>query len=413
MECIPDFIYFKDTRSRFIRCSRALLRRFGVASNTEVVGKSDFDFIAPEDARAAFAEEAEIVRTGRPVIGRIHTRTFPEEGLLWRLTSKMPWRDHVGNIIGTLGVTKDITDIKRAELEIERMHRRLVEVSRRAGMAEVAESVLHGIGNALNSVQVSATLALDLARGSKIGGLAKLDALLQEHRADLPGFFSNDPRGQQIPAYLTSLTQALLSEQREAVAELQQLQHHVAHIERILSVQQRYARFKGVSERFALGDVLDDALHLVADALATGRISVERAYADTPMVTLERHKLLHIVVALLDHARSACERSSRTGQRITLRVAHDSDRGRITCVHTGAGFPPDHAAALFAQALDTSDRPADLHNAALLAKELGGTLTAHSDGPDTGSTLTLDLPIESPTSSPQHTDLERSAFKVV
>jgi PAS domain S-box-containing protein len=399
MECIPDFIYFKDTRSRFVRCSRALLLRFHASSNADVLGKSDFDFIAREDAQAAFDEEMEIIRTGRPVIGRIHTRTFSNEGLLWRLTSKMPWRDHSGKIIGTLGVTKDITNIKRAELELERMHRHLIDVSRQAGMAEVAESVLHGVGNTLNSVNVAAALALDHVKNLKVSGLVKLEALLREHEADLGDFLSNDPRGKQVPAYLTTLVHALTAEQRNAIDELHQLQQHVAHISEILALQQRYAHVKGIPERVAISDIIEDALRVHAATLSAAKITVIRDFLANPVSTLERHKVLHIFVNILDYARTAYERSGHPNREVTIRLTQDAGCGRVEINHHGLGFAPDMAVHIFAQNSIEAEKHApsiDLHHTAILAKELGGSLTARSDGPDHGATFTLGLPVEEP-----------------
>src|ERR1017187_10431622 len=101
----------------------------------------------------------------------------------WALTNKLPWRDKNGNIIGTFGVSQNITAIKEAEAKLEAAHKQLVEVSRRAGMAEVATSVLHNVGNVLNSVNICSTLLADRLKKSKVANLSKVFALLREQEA--------------------------------------------------------------------------------------------------------------------------------------------------------------------------------------------------------------------------------------
>lgn len=115
MDSIPDRIYFKDRQSRFVRNNVAQARLLGAASPAECTGKSDFDYFTPEHAARAFADEQEIIRTGRPIIGKVE-RIERADGLVeWVSTTKLPWHDEAGNIIGTFGLTRDITATKLAE----------------------------------------------------------------------------------------------------------------------------------------------------------------------------------------------------------------------------------------------------------------------------------------------------------
>ena len=114
METIPDRIYFKDLQSRFVRNNAAHARSFG-ATPDDCVGKTDFDFFAREHAEKAFADEQEIIRTGQPVIAKVE-RILRRDGRRgWVSTTKLPWRDASGQIIGTFGLTRDITALKEAE----------------------------------------------------------------------------------------------------------------------------------------------------------------------------------------------------------------------------------------------------------------------------------------------------------
>jgi PAS domain S-box-containing protein len=115
METVPDTIYFKDLESRITRANSAHAERLGLASPVEEIGKTDFDFFPEEMARAKFEREQEIIRTGQPV-------TILEESTgswEWELTTKMPLRDEDGRIIGTFGISRDITDLKRSQAALE------------------------------------------------------------------------------------------------------------------------------------------------------------------------------------------------------------------------------------------------------------------------------------------------------
>ncbi|HXX95196.1 MAG TPA: PAS domain-containing protein, partial [Planctomycetota bacterium] len=129
LDTLPDAIYFKDLDSRFTRVNRALAARFGVDPSA-FVGKTDFDFYAREAAQAAYEMEQEIIRSGQPVVN-FEERMFALDGKeIWFSATKMPVRDPRGRIIGTFGVSRDITGHKRAEERLaqsEALYHSLVE----------------------------------------------------------------------------------------------------------------------------------------------------------------------------------------------------------------------------------------------------------------------------------------------
>ena len=112
---LPDHIYFKDCKSRFLRINPALATAFGLSDPSQAVGKTDFDFFAAEHAQRAYDDEQEIVRTGRPMAAKEEKETWPDGHATWASTTKMPLRDAQGNIVGTFGVSRDVTARKEAE----------------------------------------------------------------------------------------------------------------------------------------------------------------------------------------------------------------------------------------------------------------------------------------------------------
>ena len=115
MDNLPDHIYFKDRQSRFIRINKAMARRFNLAAPAEAIGKTDFDFFTAEHAQQAFDDEREIIRTGKPMVDREEKETWPDGSVSWVSTTKQLLRDKNGGVIGTFGLSRDITPRKAAE----------------------------------------------------------------------------------------------------------------------------------------------------------------------------------------------------------------------------------------------------------------------------------------------------------
>ena len=118
MDSLPEVIYFKDRASHFTRINKAHAKLFGLDDPAEAVGKTDFDFFAAEHAQQAYKDEQEIIRTGRPIVGKEERETWPDGHVTWVSTTKLPLHDANGNIIGTCGISHDITEHKRAENEL-------------------------------------------------------------------------------------------------------------------------------------------------------------------------------------------------------------------------------------------------------------------------------------------------------
>src|SRR5579864_5781401 len=115
MDNVPDAIYFKDLESRFIRINRGMAKLFGLSDPAEAVGKTDFDFFSEEHARQAYLDEQEVIRTGRPLVAREEREYWPDGRVTWASTTKLPLRDRDGAIIGTFGISRDITHLKQTE----------------------------------------------------------------------------------------------------------------------------------------------------------------------------------------------------------------------------------------------------------------------------------------------------------
>src|SRR5205823_1291444 len=166
---VPDAIYFKDAQSRFTRINRYAAERFGIDDPALAVGRTDFDFFTDEHAAQAMRDEQEIMRTGQPLVNVEEKETLPDEQIRWVSTTKLPLRDRDGAIIGTFGISRDISQRKKAEEQLQ--HRAfydpLTDLPNRALFLDRLQHLFHRSRRALGT-SLFTVLYLDLDRFKSI-----------------------------------------------------------------------------------------------------------------------------------------------------------------------------------------------------------------------------------------------------
>jgi PAS domain S-box-containing protein len=371
---LPEAIYIKDLSGHKTLVNAAELKNMGCSTEAEAMGKSDFDIYPQELAAGYFADDQSVIQTGQSLINREEKLVNPAGETHWLLSSKIPLRDAAGNITGLVGVGRDITAIKEAETRLEQAHKELLETSRQAGMAEIATNVLHNVGNVLNSVNVSASLVMDSIKKSKASNLVKVVSLLHEHEQDLGAFFTNDPRGKQLSAYLSQLSEHLLVEKKTTIQELDSLVKNIEHIKDIVTMQQSYARVSGIKEIINIRELVEDGLNMNAGALGRHRVEIVREFENVPMINIEKHKVLQVLVNLIRNAKHACQDSDRPDKRLTVRVTNGAGRIKISVMDNGVGIPPENLTRIFNHGFTTrkDGHGFGLHSGALAAKEMSG-----------------------------------------
>ena len=287
---------------------------------------------------------------------------------------------------------------ERITRELRAAHSELMTTARQAGMAQIATNVLHNVGNVLNSVNVSAGLVSGRMRDSKARGLAKAVRLINDHAADLGDYLTRDEKGKLLPGYLNKVVDALAVEQQGVIEELKSLVRSVDHIKDVVATQQSYAGRASVVEAVQIQDLLEDALRMNAGALARHHVMVVKQFAEVPSLLLDKHLVLQILVNLISNAKQAMDGTPDWPHQIALRVdiadLVGGGRLRISVEDNGEGIVPENLPRLFAHGFTTrkNGHGFGLHSCVLAAKEMGGTLTARSDGLGKGAAFTLELP---------------------
>jgi signal transduction histidine kinase len=292
-------------------------------------------------------------------------------------------------------IIRNISKRKQTEAELEESHKHLLEMSRMAGMADVAAGVLHNVGNVLNSVNVSTQLVYNAVKSSRVSTFFKVADMLRQHAADLPAFLTEDERGKTVPDFLAKLAEALNSERTSLLKELDALASNISHLCEVVTMQRSLTSFTGIRTTVTLGELIDDAIKINGASLQRHHVEVIHDFNPAILLTTDCHKVLQILINLVSNAKDAVVDAACPAKKITLH-AHlpDPNTLQIAVIDNGVGIEPENKTCIFSLGFTTkkNGHGFGLHSSAMAAAELGGALKAHSDGPGKGATFLLTLP---------------------
>jgi len=304
-------------------------------------------------------------------------------------------QDEQGQFQGLVCVAQDITERKHMEEEKLQLHEQLLDTSRQLGMAEVASDVLHNVGNVLNSINVSIGVIADLLKSSMVGDVGRISQLFEKHREDLGTYFATNPKGKLIPAYLEKLSGQLLEEQRVTIAEIGRLRENAQHAQQCVAAQQDIAKIRGITEPISVVELVEEALAANQELLETSQIEVSREFHEIPQLIVDKHQVLEVMV---DVIRNACQAmASVPTKELVVRaklIPGPPDSVCLEVQDSGVGIVSGDLIKIFGQGYSAKNggRGMSLHSGALMAKNIGGALRAHSEGVGHGATFSLDLP---------------------
>ena len=287
-----------------------------------------------------------------------------------------------------------------AESQREQLQQRLIAASREAGRAEVATGILHNVGNVLNSMNVSAAVVIKTLEESRVDNLCKGLAIIEEHAHDLASFISSDERGQRLPGYLAKLAPVLTEEHSRITDAMSSLNRNIEHIAQIVRMQQTHVRDVAVQQPVNAAGLMEDAVRINQTAIEKYSVEIVREFASLAAVMLDQHRVLQILINLVGNAVRATNEGSNPSKRLVLTIKEETVASCPQIVFqvkdNGVGIAPENMTRIFTYGFTTrSDGHGfGLHSAANAAKEMGGELTAASDGTGTGATFTLRLPVK-------------------
>lgn len=383
-----DGVFWLDSEGNFVYVNEAASQALGY-TRTELVGMSVHDIDAQLPPEGWPDHWQSLQKNGCLSFESTHRtksgQTYPVEVVANYM--------RFGGQEYNCAFSRNISERKRLEREREQLQKQVVQASREAGMAEVATGVLHNVGNALNSLSVSSTVAMDKVRQFRIAGLQQVARLFEEKGGELATFISQDPKGKQLPAYLSALSQNLTQERDAVGEELRSVLHAIEHIKQVIVTQQDYAYSTTLIEPVEISELLNDAVRMsISDHHG---IKILRDYNKIPITHTDRHILMQVIINLLKNAKESLNEKGMDDKCLTIRLREENtEQLRIEIQDNGVGIAPENLIRVFEYGYSTksSGHGFGLHMSSNIIKSLNGTLGVNSDGPGCGVVFWLILP---------------------
>lgn len=296
-----------------------------------------------------------------------------------------------------LPILNDVCNQLGIFIEREYAQRRIKLLSRLKGMSEVASSVLHNVGNTLNSINTSIEMMSEKLNNSEMKNLKPLASLIHQHQNNLEDFITKDPKGKQSLDFIQLLSKEWDKEKKYYTDEIKLLKKNVKDVMKIIAMQQSINYKIGIFDEVFVNDLIEDALSLNKIAYEHAQIKIIRNYQPVKKAFTDRVKLLQIVVNLAKNSIDALQDSKDQLKQIVLNLSeHNATHFKIQLIDNGIGINPEHLTQIFSRGFTTKNNGHGfgLHASALFAKELGGSLCAESKGIGLGATFTLIIPYE-------------------
>jgi len=282
---------------------------------------------------------------------------------------------------------KDVVDAQKA----------LVGAAHKSGMAEIAAHVLHNMGNALNSIQVSAQIIHETAsRRRERELLERVVGLIQTQREALGPFFTQDKRGKIALNTLEKIAYSWRSQSEKLQKECDQLQDELLSMTGFLREHQRYAFDQAMVEETDLNQLVQETLELDAYLLKEQNISVHREFQPLPALELEKSKFRLTLLCLMENACEAIRDAEEAGRgQIVLRTRSVENGVVLELADNGVGIAQEYLDKVFLQGFTTKPegRGMGLHYAANAMSEVSGSIKVVSEGPGKGASVRLFFPL--------------------
>jgi signal transduction histidine kinase len=292
-------------------------------------------------------------------------------------------------------VAQDETNRIESERKMSEINDELVKASSKAAKVELADGVLHNVGNIVNSINVSTNSIKKQVEQLSVSKLDRVCQLISEHESDFGDFVQSNAQGQKIPSYILKVNEALAVEKCSVDEELQDLVKNVNHIKAVITSQQSAAKSNSTKQLLTPEELLSDAVTANKANLANHDVEIsEEIDQEIPAFYSDKHKILQILVNLIKNANDALVENQSTNPQITTRVRHVDDCVVFEVADNGIGIPPEKIGQIFQHGFTTKQtgHGFGLHSSEKAATDLGGKLTVSSEGIGAGATFRLSIP---------------------
>ncbi|MBF0430350.1 MAG: HAMP domain-containing histidine kinase [Fibrobacteria bacterium] len=274
-------------------------------------------------------------------------------------------------------------------------HKKMLETAHKAGQADIATSVLHNIGNILNSVATSSHLIQEITENSKTSSFKKATKMLRENMDNIDSFILNNPKGKELLKYFLVLEDILSEENQALHNHSERLHESIEAIKTVVTAQQSIATFSPVQERGSLHEVIDNALYIQSNQLESCNITITKEYANTPEIIMDKNQVIHIVINLLRNAQDAMVPNSPEHRTLLIQCYAKNNSVFASFTDNGSGIKEKDLKNIFNQGFTTKKdgHGFGLHSCANYMNEMGGTISLKTGAKNIGATIILQFPI--------------------
>jgi PAS domain S-box-containing protein len=346
---LPDRINVKDREGRYVLDNTAHMQQMGLGSAEQIVGKTVYDFYSPEIAAHLNREDMTVMQSGQAMIDREEFIVDHDGAKRWILTTRVPIVGPDGQVQGMVGMTRDVTERKRAEQLLAEQHRQLTEAHEQlkqaqsamvqseklAGLGQMVAGVAHEINNPLAFVSNNvAVLQRDIRGMSELLKLyAQAEDLLAQHRAELLEEIRDLSQRMDLNYTLTNLADMLLRS-REGLRRIQQ----------IVKDLREFARLDAADLQEAdLNAGIESTINIVRGVAKRKQVQLETQLQPLPPVSCFPAKVNQVVMNLVTNAIDAC----RDNGKVTVKSDRDGEKVRIEVIDDGSGIPDEIRQRIF------------------------------------------------------------------
>lgn len=395
---IGYFSYELDTNKTYY--SDEFYTLFGIPANTPPPTIEQILFMVYKDDKDIFLRDFERAKKEFCVLENEFRLKTPKNPYRWYHLIFYPVLD-INNVVQKItGIAMDINNRKQAEENIALLNQQLVSSARKAGMADVATSMLHNVGNILNSANVGLSLIDENLNQSVIQKILLVFEMLEKNKTHLIKFITEDEKGKMVLPYLIESASVLSREHQNQKNEILNLITHLNHIREIIDMQQNISGKNIIIEPISLKDTIETALKMSCHKSGNNSIAIEQSYEASDSFHTDKSKLLQILVNLIQNAKDAILSNPQpNNKKIRIKVKKGNDEKlKLYISDSGIGVIPEDKVKIFSFGFTKKEggHGYGLHASALFAKELGGSLELESEGSGKGATFILSLPFYTP-----------------
>ncbi|MBN2444267.1 MAG: sensor histidine kinase [Spirochaetales bacterium] len=298
--------------------------------------------------------------------------------------------------VGYLNVELEMRMEERTK-RLEAAQEKLIDTAHKAGMAEVATSILHNLRNILNSMSIACEEITETLDYSRLEGLAKANDLLRDYEKEIHTFLTQDPKGTLLITYYLDIEKMLKEEHEKIITETEQIKKNLIMVKKIIDIQQEYAKRELVENELDLHQTIEEAIKIQNNEFIQTNVVIEKQYSRLPSIKGQKACVIQILLNIFKNACTAMQQNEPWNRILTIKTGIKKEKSIFIRIgDNGIGIRKEDLEKIFNFGFTNQENGHGfgLHACADIINKMGGTITAQSNGPGKGASFTLYFPFQ-------------------